>query len=105
MSKIRRALLVDSGAFRPKPLERSYDSQAFERDRHRRRKQDGNGQVEISTYQVLCFQVSQELMLSEVNYYRLKAVALESGCKPAKDRRRYESPHPGVLYLGARYTA
>ena len=41
----------------------------------------------------------------KVNYYRLKAVALESGCKPAKDRRRYESPHRGVLYLGARYIA
>jgi len=47
----------------------------------------------------------KDILPVEVNYYRLKAVALKPGCKPAKDHCLYESPHRGVLYLGARYTA
>jgi len=36
----------------------------------------------------------------KVNYYRLKAVALEAGCKPAKDRLLCENRPLGALYLG-----
>ncbi len=41
----------------------------------------------------------------EVNYYRLKAVALGSGCKPAKDRQLCENRHLEALYLGVRCIA
>jgi len=41
----------------------------------------------------------------EVNYYRLKAVALWLGCKPTKVHHLYGNLRPQALYPEALYTA
>ncbi len=50
-------------------------------------------------------EISRMEHMTKVNYYRLKAVALGSGCKPAKDRQLCKNRHLEALYLGVRCIA